>query len=252
MTQFLASVRNASEAEIALRAKVDVIDFKDPAHGALGAVAHDELVKAVGRLGGRVQTSATIGDLPMQPRPLSEAMTAVAATGVDYVKFGVFPKGALDAEEGAFSENDAEACLAALKPELGKAKLIGVLFADALPAFDALAALRRAGAFGFMLDTCRKQDGSLLDHLHLPSLRRFIAEGHAQGMIVGLAGSLRACHVPVLLSLKPDLLGFRGALCAGRSRIAALDPDAIARIRALIPEQGPAAPLSDARPSPIC
>ena len=38
MTLFLASVRDAAEAETALLANADIIDLKDPAQGALGAV----------------------------------------------------------------------------------------------------------------------------------------------------------------------------------------------------------------------
>ena len=52
--------------------------------------------------------------------------------------------------------------------------------------------------------------------------------------MVGLAGSLEEADVPSLAALGPDLLGFRGALCAGRSRTSPLDPGAVARIRALL------------------
>ena len=38
MTLFLASVRDVAEAETALLAGADIIDLKDPAQGALGAV----------------------------------------------------------------------------------------------------------------------------------------------------------------------------------------------------------------------
>jgi (5-formylfuran-3-yl)methyl phosphate synthase len=39
MTLFLASVRDEAEAEIALLNRADIVDLKEPAHGALGAVA---------------------------------------------------------------------------------------------------------------------------------------------------------------------------------------------------------------------
>ena len=50
-----------------------------------------------------------------------------------------------------------------------------------------------------------------------------IATAKAAGLIVGLAGSLQARHVPSLLALQPDLLGFRGALCRGGDRAKPLD-----------------------------
>ena len=38
MIRLLASVQDAEEADIALLGGADIIDFKDPAHGALGAL----------------------------------------------------------------------------------------------------------------------------------------------------------------------------------------------------------------------
>ena len=64
-----------------------------------------------------------------------------------------------------------------------------------------------------------------------------IASAKAEGLIVGLAGSLQARHVPSLVALQPDLLGFRGALCHGGDRAIPLDPARLAAIRALIPER---------------
>ena len=64
-----------------------------------------------------------------------------------------------------------------------------------------------------------------------------IAAAKAEGLIVGLAGSLQARHVPSLVALQPDLLGFRGALCHGGDRAMPLDPGRLAGIRALIPER---------------
>ena len=56
----------------------------------------------------------------------------------------------------------------------------------------------------------------------------------AHGLFAGLAGSLALDDVPVLLALAPDLLGFRTALTTG-GRSGALDPAAVAALRAAIP-----------------
>ncbi len=53
-----------------------------------------------------------------------------------------------------------------------------------------------------------------------------IAAAKAEGLVVGLAGSLQARHVPSLLALAPDLLGFRGALCHGGDRVRKLSTPA--------------------------
>ena len=155
-------------------------------------------------IAGRVPVSATIGDLPMQPEAIRGAVIERASCGVDYVKFGLFPGG------------DPQACFQALRPIAPRVSLILVLFADALPAFDAVTAAADMGATGIMLDTADKHAGSLLTHLDASDIARFVAHAKAQGLMAGLAGSLNAADIPELLTLSPDLLGFRGALCRGQ------------------------------------
>jgi dihydroneopterin aldolase len=245
MTLFLASVRDEAEAAIALLAGADIIDLKEPRRGALGALDRDTTRGIVSLIAGRVPVSATIGDLPMHPETIGEAVLETAACGVDYVKFGLFPDG------------DARRCLVALRPLALRVSLIVVLFADRLPDFDAVAAAANMGAAGLMLDTADKGSGSLRAHLDPRRLANFVMEAKSHGLTVGLAGSLTAADVPLLLPLAPDLLGFRGALCCG-SRAASLDPGACAAIRALIPVNRPAgdsklpARMSEAPAQALC
>ena len=163
MTLFLASVRDVAEAEIALLAGADIIDLKDPAQGALGAVDSETARSVVDLIAGRVPVSATIGDLPMQAEAIRGAVLERASCGVDYVKFGLFPGG------------DPQACFEALRPIAPRVRLILVLFADALPSFDAVAAASDMGATGIMLDTADKNAGSLLTHLDASDIARFVA-----------------------------------------------------------------------------
>ncbi len=221
----LASVATTAEALLAERGGADVIDLKDPARGALGAVDIATAREAVAALAGRRRTSAVAGDLPMHPDTVSRAACAIADAGVDTVKVGIFPDG------------DAAACIAALAPLAGRARLIAVLFADSTPDFSLLPLIAEAGFAGAMLDTRAKQSGRLLAHMTLPALEGFVAECRRLGLMSGLAGSLEAPDVPRLLVLHPGLLGFRGALCEGASRTAAISPAALARIRALIPAE---------------
>jgi dihydroneopterin aldolase len=232
MTLFLASVRSVAEAETALAAGADIIDLKDPARGALGAVDRTIALSCLERIGGRARVSATVGDLPMEPDPVRGAVRASAELGVDYIKLGLLPS------------DDTFACIDALRAEPAHSRLVFVIFADALPEFDPVATAARSGVRGVMLDTVHKDGRTLMDHLDLETLARFVASAKTNGLLVGLAGSLRAAHVPDLLALGPDLLGFRGALCAGQARDAALDGACCGAIRALIPEcQTPSQPL---------
>jgi len=233
MTLLLASVRDAAEAEMALGCGADVIDLKDPSRGALGAVSLDAIAATVRSVGGRAPVSATIGDLPLKDVDIGNAVRATAATGVDFVKVGLFPG------------TEAEDCFSLLAAEASHVQLVLVVLADALPSFDAIEAAAKIGAAGVMLDTMGKTAGSLLDHLPFEKLAAFAHSARAKGLIIGLAGSLRARHVPTLLALNPNLLGFRGALCRAGAREAPFDPVAATSIRALIPRTPSRLPGAD-------
>jgi (5-formylfuran-3-yl)methyl phosphate synthase len=243
MTLFLASVRDEAEAELAVGAGADIVDLKNPADGALGALASEAIAGCVRCVAGRKPVSATIGDVPLQGETVRTKALATAALGVDYVKLGVFPGG------------EAEFCLKRMKVEADRVRLILVLFADALPEFDAIAVAARIGAAGVMFDTLGKGEGALLDCLPPGRLAAQLTVAKAHGLTIGLAGSLKARHIPSLLALEPDLLGFRGALCRDGDRAAPLDPARLASIRSLIPRRRPSlrqANLSEAVPQALC
>jgi uncharacterized protein (UPF0264 family) len=222
MTGLLASVATLAEARLVAKADVDIIDLKNPAAGALGALPMDEVARIVGVLGRVRPISATVGDLPMAPGVVAPAVEAMAATGVDYVKIGFFPGG------------DWPGVIRGLQPVAATGvRLVAVLFGDCAPDIRRVAALAKAGFAGAMLDTADKRKGSLRAVCEPEFLRGFVAETRAHGLLCGLAGSLRAEDVPSLLALEPDYLGFRGALCGG-NRTGELDPDAVRSLRSLV------------------
>lgn len=215
MTQLLASVASVGEARIAAACGVDIIDLKNPRAGALGALPLDVVHAVVAGRTGDTPISATIGDLPMEPGIVRMAVQAMAATGVDYVKIGFFPGG-----------NQA-GVLQALKPLADEGvRMIAVLFADQPLSLDWLADLAAAGFVGAMLDTADKRRGALTELRDRQFLGHFVDAARRQGLLCGLAGSLRLIDVPPLRALRPDYLGFRGALCGG-TRTNALNPAAI-------------------------
>lgn len=203
ITKLLASVMSVPEAQIALDCGADLIDFKDPTTGALGALSGDVIRAGVRMVGGRRETSATIGDLPMLPEVLARRVQEVAACGVEYVKVGFFPS-------PCWRE-----CVAAVAQFPRRTHLIAVLFADRAPDFDWAPEFARAGWSGMMLDTADKNRGHLRRHMSDAQLGAFIGQAHVNGLLAGLAGSLRAQDIPDLVKLRPDYLGFRGALCQG-------------------------------------
>ncbi len=223
MSLMLASVNSLDEAKLVRQFDVDIIDLKQPAQGALGALEVDAVKEIVAALKPSARISATVGDLPMQPDVLRQAVQEMAATGVDFVKIGFFPGG------------DWPGSIVALSDIIRQGHaLIAVLFADTRPDITIIEALAEAGFSGVMLDTMNKQRGSLTELMAFEDLQRFVMVAKACSLLTGLAGSLKVSDIAELLPLNADYLGFRGALCRQRCRTAALDEGQIAQIRDLL------------------
>ncbi|TXH76793.1 (5-formylfuran-3-yl)methyl phosphate synthase [Thiobacillus sp.] len=216
MTGWLASVTDADEARQVLAAGADIVDAKNPHAGALGALPLDTVRAIVNAVVGQAPVSATVGDFPnMEPHAVARAVDMMAATGVDFVKIGLFPAPAL------------HDCLAALAPLCGQHRLVAVLFADRNPDIGLADRLAEYGFAGIMLDTLDKSAGGLLQHQPVARLGRFVDHARHRNLISGLAGSLRATDIPILAPLGADYLGFRGALCRSHARTQSLDAAAM-------------------------
>lgn len=237
-TRMLASVTGCEEAEMCLGAGVDVIDCKDPANGALGALSYDVVTGICRRVSGRAPVSATIGDLPCRTIDVLPAATAMAETGCDIVKVGLLPGGE---PEDVIKRLGAE--FAARGDQQRRVGLVAVMFADMGPVDLGLIPLMRCAGFcGAMLDTANKTGGRLTNHLDSAALSRFIEAAHEADMFAGLAGSLRVEDVDCLLALKADILGFRGGLCVNGLRGFGLDEQALRAVRRAIGSRKPAGP----------
>lgn len=234
-TRFLASVTTVREALRCLNAGVDLIDCKDPATGALGALSHETVKEICRAVAGRVPVSATIGEQHRTPQERAAAVVKMVSTGVPIIKISFSNKTNL------LSEIDAVADARRKTPQLTELTLVGVLFAEHMPDLTALASLKRAGFAGVMLDTGDKSSGALPDKLSGAELARFVSAAKNTDLFVGLAGSLHLAHIPPLLALNPDILGFRGGICAKRNRTFGLDEEALAAVRRAIPVKRSAA-----------
>lgn len=215
----LVSVRSAAEAQVAARAGVAYIDCKEPAAGALGALALPVLRDCVATVRAQAPTarvSATVGDWPADALDgISAQARAVAACGVDDVKVGVPP--------------DAAALLARLAQlRVEGLPIVPVLLADA-----GVPAALPQGFAAVMLDTQDKRGGSLRQRLPLAELARFVQVVQAQGALAGLAGALTQADGVALAALGPDFLGFRSAVCAG-AREGVLCPERLSALLAAL------------------
>jgi uncharacterized protein (UPF0264 family) len=212
------------EAKIVLEGRADVIDLKEPSQGALGAVPDATLREVVAWVAARRTVSATVGDLPPRPELVCPAVREVAATGVDIVKVGFFEGG------------DHAELLAGLAEQAQEGTaIVALYFADQGLDYRVLPEVARAGLLGVMLDTSRKDGGSLRRWTSDAMLEKFVAVAHGLGLLCGLSGSLRVKDIPRLLDAAPDFLGFRGALCSRAQRSATIDKDRVRAVRERIP-----------------
>lgn len=222
MTLMLTSVASVAEAEIVAARGADVIDCKDSARGALGALPLRDVAAIVAAVGDKRPVSAVV-ELPHDVAAARKAIEDAAALDLAFVKFAL--PATLDVDQ----------IIEGLAPLASRTRLVAVLFADLGPDLERLPRLARAGFAGALLDTAHKGKGRLLNHFDIGALSAFVTRCHDLGLQAGLAGSLEAPDVPRLLVTDPDVLGFRGALCKGHDRRGEIDPDAVTLIRDLIP-----------------
>ena len=213
---FLASVVSKEEAAEALKVQVDVIDVKNPVEGALGAALPETITEIRSIVPKAIPVSAAIGDMPCLSGTAALAAVGAACAGADMVKIGLY---------GAKTSDEALNLLCsvanALKRYFPKSLLVAGAYADAqifggINFLDVPALAAKAGAAGCLLDTFDKSFGhNLLEIASMEAIGDFVSACREWGLFSALAGSLKLEDVPLLLPLRPDYLGFRGALCEG-------------------------------------
>jgi (5-formylfuran-3-yl)methyl phosphate synthase len=229
--RLLVSVTNADEARLAVQGGVDIVDVKNPAEGSLGAPAPGVIERVREVVPPEHPVSAAVGDLPNLPGTAALAALGAARSGAAYVKVGLWGTSTTDA---------AVAVLSAVRDALdGGAAVIAAAYADAervpgepLPPRALVAAARRAGAGGCLLDTAIKDGRGLFEWLTPEALAAVVEEAHAAGLEMALAGALRTEDLAVVRSVGADIAGVRSAACRNGRRTAPLDAERIGRLRA--------------------
>jgi (5-formylfuran-3-yl)methyl phosphate synthase len=223
MTLLLASVTDTQEAEIALAHGADIIDVKDVRSG-FGAADPTLVAATVDAMGRQRPVSAVIASREMEPQTVLRAADALAGVGASYIKIGLYP------------DPKRRDCIRALSALAGKVRLIGVMFADREPDEALVAVMVDNGFYGVMVDTFEKNRGRLFDHMDIAAIGHFTDQARSAALMVGLAGSLEPPDIPRLLLARPDVLGFRRALCTTEDRTSQLSAEAIDIVRGLIPK----------------
>lgn len=230
--RLLVSVANVEDALAALEGGADIIDAKDPAAGALGAVTPATLVEIVRAVAGRRPVSVALGDA-RDERETELAARGAASERVAYLKIGF--AGVRDA--GRVEELIAAAVRGAAMVS-ASAGVIAVAYADASePGVDSVApeqvigAAERAGAMGVLLDTAVKDGAERGLFARLPGreIAAWVDRAHEAALTAAVAGALSAAQLGAVRVLGADVAGVRGAACEGgregrvtRGRVAAL------------------------------
>lgn len=225
MTGMLASVTSHDEAALVLNEGVDIIDLKNPYKGALGALETNLVADIVKSMQGVISTSATVGDIAPDDPNLFDSIINMANTGVDYVKVGLFASTPPDCFIQAINKASRQ-----------NIDLIIVLFAEDVSNLDSLKVLMKSNIKGLMLDTKNKSDKNLSSLINIQALAEFVRIAKSYNLLTGLAGSLRYEDIEELLTIEPDYLGFRGALCSEHDRVKSINPGQIRKIRNAIPQ----------------
>jgi uncharacterized protein (UPF0264 family) len=232
--QLLISVVATEEVTAAVRGGADIIDVKNPAEGALGANLPCVIRQVRDLAPPNIPVSATLGDLPHLPGTAALAALGAATCGVQFVKVGL---------RGSRRPDDAVALLRrvcrAVRDHDPNVKIIACAYADgdqigALLPLVLPAVAAEAGADGCLVDTYRKGTGTLLTQLAEDQLRRLVADCHQAGLLCALAGSLTSRELPRVVRYRPDIIGFRTAVCRGgrvHGRVAA---DKVQQIKSLL------------------
>jgi (5-formylfuran-3-yl)methyl phosphate synthase len=212
MTLLLISVTNSLEAQIAIDNGADIIDLKNPASGALGALPLQQIESILKTVNHQKKVSATIGDEPLEEKLIAEKVEQLMKLKLDYIKIGFF-------EINATNQLQLNDCLNSLTRFVHDgAKLIAVLFAEYQYPVTLVADLKKAGFIGVMLDTVNKNGLTLFDHASEEMLNTFVKHTTELSLLTGLAGSININHVDRLVAINPDYIGFRGGVCDERLR----------------------------------
>jgi (5-formylfuran-3-yl)methyl phosphate synthase len=231
--RLLVSVVDEGEAREAAAAGADIVDVKNPSEGSLGAPSPAVIEGVRAAVPAQLPVSAAIGDMPNLPGTGALAALGAARSGAALVKVGLW---------GATTEPEAVALLRAVHDAVAAVPgtvIVAAAYADARRLAHAPLApellprvARAAGVGACLLDTAIKDGRGLLDWLSPHALTSLVADAHAAGLQVALAGALRAEHLPVIRATAADIVGVRSAACRDGTRFGPLDAARIHALRA--------------------
>jgi uncharacterized protein (UPF0264 family) len=238
--QLLVSVRNAAEAVAACAGGADIIDAKEPAAGALGAVDLTTFHDIVTAVSGSRPVTAALGDAHDEAE-VEHTADAYARAGAWLVKIGF---------AGVTSRARVISLLAAARDgSAGHAGLIATAYADAdrvgsLGPFAMIDAAAAAGATGVLLDTADKLGPGLRGLMSPAALAMWVGTARDARLLVALAGKLTLDDVDYVHDTGAEIAGVRGAAC-DRGRTGQIVATQVRALRSALARRSALAPVPD-------
>lgn len=234
VTQLLVSVRDRFEAALAVRAKVDLIDVKEPNQGSLGRSSEQVWNEVARELQNQVPLSVACGEL-MQVAAVQNLAIMAAAT---FAKVGL---------AGANDCSEWPSRWAAWRRQLPeKTQPVAVVYADyqrshSPPPLEILEVGASLEAAAMLVDTHLKGQGNVFDVMPVKELEQLIQEARDRELITVVGGSVGLEELEALVDLNVDFVAVRGAVCH-HDRTSTIDESRllsfVQRVRELSPVAG--------------
>ena len=207
MTKILASIKNVHEAKVISKFNFDIVDMKNVDDGALGYVGDSSIEKII-KIFCNNTLSVTAGNdsSPLTKKQLKR-VKFLDKLGIEYVKIGIFDINLLQ-DHCNFLESIKHLTI----------KTVGVIFADLISSEQEIKEVLKLDYDGLMIDTASKNNQSTLDILSADTLKFFTESCKESDKFCGISGSLSSMRFKETLSLQPNFIGLRGALCSHSKR----------------------------------
>ena len=206
MPKLLVSVRDVTEACLAWKIGVGIVDVKEPIRGSLGPADSEVLLQIAASAPPDVHLSAALGELRDGP----DSRAVELPERFQFAKIGLAGCGSDKLWRVAWPKALARLPAGIRRVAVGYADW---RLAKAPPPTEVTRLGADIGCRAVLVDTYHKQHGNLLNHVslqELTALRQLAAD--VQLMFV-LAGSLDRKSMRLLDGLNPDYFAVRGAVC---------------------------------------
>lgn len=222
-TNLLISLRKLDELSEEIINEVDILDLKNPLNGSIGAWDSRDIKEAIFRFKNKIQISATLGDIFVNDKFLFK-LKQFDELNLDFIKFGLL----------SMNLSNLFDKIKFIRERKYKSKLVCVVFVDICDhlklVYERLDLFCACGIKYIMLDTYNKNNGDLLNFCNIFYLDKFIFKCKRHDIKIGLAGSLKENQIPGIMKLKPNILGFRSAICRLNKRMSEVDLRKIKKI----------------------